>query len=414
MKKEELPSIEKMLKEIKIMSLFKFLMPPEQRKLFNETKVGIQKMIDEAIKFNERFSDFGWCLYDYMNPKVVEKANKAFDDEGIEAAEKLLIEYYKTDVKDIVHKIKNSSNAFLIRSHLIEQFLNDHFSERYYSSVLLALVIIDGAVNDFTKEKGFFAEGTNVDAWDCLVGCSDGLAKLKTIFNKSRTTTNLEKITLPYRNGILYGRDLNYANEYVSCKCLALMLCVADWMKKKNSEERRKEKFDRENNPPPVSESLKKYEQAKIAQKEIHEWTAKTITIGIDIPETGEVDDYENCQYVKPVVEMIYAWKNKNYGKLAQCLEGRYGKGHSLKVQAGECRKMFCNKELQSFKIIDVVEETCCLSRVIVDVDIKIGEIKKEETLVFGCWYKGDSPCALPWNNNGEWIIIPRDTKGLF
>lgn len=206
MKKEELPSIEKMLKEIKLMSFFKFLMPPEQRKRFEEIEER-SKLFDEIAKFNERFSDIGWCAYDYMNVKLLERANKAFDEEGIEAAEKLLIEYYKTDVKDIVHKIKNSSNAFLIRSHLIEQFLNDHFSERYYSSVLLALVIIDGAVNDFTKEKGFFAEGTNVDAWDCLVGCSDGLAKLKTIFNKSRTTTNLEKITLPYRNGILHGRD---------------------------------------------------------------------------------------------------------------------------------------------------------------------------------------------------------------
>lgn len=45
---------------------------------------------------------------------------------------------------------------------------------------------------------------------------------------------------MPYRNGILHGRDLNYANEYVSCKLLALMFAVADWMKMKNSEEQRK------------------------------------------------------------------------------------------------------------------------------------------------------------------------------
>lgn len=42
---------------------------------------------------------------------------------------------------------------------------------------------------------------------------------------------------MPYRNAILHGRDLNYANEYVSCKLLALMFAVADWMKMKNSEE---------------------------------------------------------------------------------------------------------------------------------------------------------------------------------
>ena len=104
-------------------------------------------------------------------------------------------------------------------------------------------------MNDYTKSKGFFAEGTDVTAWDCLVGCSDGLTKMKGIFNKGRNKTNHEEIRVPYRNGILHGRDLNYGNEYVSCKCVALMFALADWMSMKDSEERRKAKFEKENNP---------------------------------------------------------------------------------------------------------------------------------------------------------------------
>ena len=83
-----------------------------------------------------------------------------------------------------MHWIKNSSEAFAVRYDLLKKFFEDHFAERYHASIPLGLIIIDDAVNDFTKRQGFFADGTTVDAWDCLVGCSDGLTKLKSIFTK--------------------------------------------------------------------------------------------------------------------------------------------------------------------------------------------------------------------------------------
>lgn len=109
----------------------------------------------------------------------------------------------------------------------------------------LFLIIVDGAVNDFTKSKGLFAEGTEVTAWDCLVGCNDSLENIKNVFNKGRGKTNSEEIRMHYRNGILHGRDLNYGNEYVSCKCVALLFAVAEWMAMKNNEDKRKEKYSK-------------------------------------------------------------------------------------------------------------------------------------------------------------------------
>jgi hypothetical protein len=55
---------------------------------------------------------------------------------------------------------------------------------------------------------------------------------------------------MPYRNGILHGRDLNYGNEYVSCKCVALLFAVAEWMAMKNSEDKRKKN---------IKKSMKKF-----------------------------------------------------------------------------------------------------------------------------------------------------------
>ncbi len=96
----------------------------------------------------------------------------------------------------------------LLRYELIKNAFEEHFAERYYASVPLFLIIVDGAVNDFTKSKGLFAEGTEVTAWDCLVGCNDSLENIKNVFNKGRGKTNSEEIRMPYRNGILHGRDL--------------------------------------------------------------------------------------------------------------------------------------------------------------------------------------------------------------
>ena len=127
--------------------------------------------------------------------------------------------------------------TFAMREGMIRQCFEDHAEGRYYASVPLSLIIIDGAVNDYTRKKGFFTAATTVDPWDCLVGCTEGLSKLKFQFNQNRLKTNTEPIYIPYRNGILHGRDINYGNEYVSCKCIALMFAIADWMVRRSARE---------------------------------------------------------------------------------------------------------------------------------------------------------------------------------
>lgn len=67
----------------------------------------------------------------------------------------------------------------------------------------------------------------SANAWDCLVWCSIRFSKLKRIFNQQtrKNEHRYDYITL----SILHGRTSNYANEYISCKCVAPM-----FTKKKN------------------------------------------------------------------------------------------------------------------------------------------------------------------------------------
>ena len=212
---ENLHSLNELEKNIQSMKLLSFFLPRDKRKQLKELEAQVNNFKVQTQTFNDVFSDLGWCAYESMNFALIEKANLAAKNEGPDAGERILLDYYKNDVKENVRYFRHKAKPFAERFDLLSKAFDDHFAERYHASVPLFLIIIDGAVNDFTKSKGFFAEGTDVTAWDCLVGCSEGLTKLKGIFNKGRNITNHAEIRLPYRNGILHGRDLNYANEYL-------------------------------------------------------------------------------------------------------------------------------------------------------------------------------------------------------
>lgn len=416
---DNLVSLSKLQNDIEAMKKFGFLLKSETMETLDKLEHEASNLHSQTVNFNMRFSPYGWCAYDRMNSSLMERANAAFENQGIEAAEKILISYYKSDVKEIMHWIKHSSEAFNVRTKLIHQFFEDHFAGRYYASIPLGLIIIDGAVNDFTKSKGFFAEGTSVDAWDCIVGCSNGLSKLREIFNQGRTKTNNEIIKLPYRHGILHGRDLNYANEYVSCKCVSLMFAVSDWMRMKSSENRRIAKHEAEYEkacaPFNMSEALAHNEDIKQIRQEIHKWRPRHILIGQDIPTTGTSDDYHGYPYIEKFVEMLYAWKSRNFGKLSNYLQRMFPMSNSDGKRAGECRQIFASKALNTFEIVEVEEQACALSKIVVKVFWVSQGHSIEANLTFGCSYESTgTSIAVPWNNDGEWVIIPWDINALY
>ena len=410
-----LDNLNKLKKDMKAMRLISFLLPKDKRADFKKLQEQLDDIETTIIKFNKYFSDLGWCAYDSMNMPMAKNAISRYESFGADAGEEVLLNYYKTDVKEILHWLKNKSDAFSQRYSLILKAFEDHFSGRYYASVPLFLIIIDGAVNDYTKSKGFFAEGTDVTAWDCLVGCSDGLTKMKSIFNKGRNKTTLDEIRMPYRNGILHGRDLNYGNEYVSCKCVSLMFALADWMNLKSSEEARRAKFEKENNPPPISESLKKLKENAIQRDEIGKWNKREVIVGTDIPSVPTFDDCKEYEYLLPIIKVFEAWDAKNYGMLSIYLKNLFGYEKTDKKRAGECRKMFSQKTFGSFEILEIEERACALSRVLVQADWDYNGKHFSEPLEFGCIYqdKNEKP-ALPWRKNGEWIMIPWKVQGLY
>lgn len=413
---DKLPTVAQLQEQIKGMKLFSILLTKEQKSTLHNLESTLENMYKQSNLFIEYFSDHGWCLYDSMNFAVIENANREFEKNGLEAAEAVLEKYFLNDVKDTIRWLTASSNELFIRQHLIEEAFANHFSEKFLSSVPLFLLIIDGAINDYTSDAGFWSEKTDISAWDCLVGSSESLTKMKDIFNRSRKKTSTEQIDVPYRNGILHGRDLGFGNSKVSCKCVALLFGVYDYIKMKRSEQERKEKYDLTNTPPPFHEIIEKYKENMRINSEIKQWERRNVKIGTDIPPTGCKEDYRDYEYIHPIIDMMEYWKRKDYGHLAQVLRIMIGEQYAPSARAGYCRELFSNRVLVDWKICEIEERAVALVGITVTVNWVQNEKEFEAKLVFGSCYKtiDEKSIALPWRNNGEWTLYPWNVAALY
>lgn len=409
----EFPSLQYQYEQIKTMGVLKIFLDEDKQENYEKLKQDFEKTITQIVHYNKNFSNNGWIAYDGINFKMIKKANEIYEKYGIEEAEKYIINYYTNEVKNVVNWLYYSSKEFKVRRNLIEEALTKHFNKDYSSAVLLFLTIIDGIINDYTKDKGFFTENVNLDCWDCLVGCSNGLKKLKEIYNKSRKKTNTEAIYFPYRNGILHGRDLNYGNEFVSSKCIVMSFAIKDWISNKKTEKIRIEKYEKEINLPPFEETIEKYMQLQKDKEIISSWKPINIKVGKDVPISGSKEKYQDYEYVYTFVEMIQYWKEKNYGRLAEKLDKMFYYETNKSLRPKECRKLFENNILNEFKILKIEDKAICMKNIEIMVDIQKKEKSIRGNMRFGIIYEGENICALPQNENGNWNIYPQNTEIL-
>jgi len=195
--KKELQGAEALHKIIKFLSLFGYK-NKELDKAFSslpDMKKQLELLSKSPDKFNQHFSKNGWIVHESMNSDLIFNSIELAEKGLYEAAEQELINYYSSDkMKWLIHQLKGVE-AFSIRYNFFQLAYEDTLAERYHSVVPILLMMIDGAVNDIDKEKGFFADNTNLTAWDSIAAHSTGLTALKAIFSDSRKKTSTEEIS---------------------------------------------------------------------------------------------------------------------------------------------------------------------------------------------------------------------------
>jgi hypothetical protein len=383
------------------------LVKKEFAQKFDELE-GIKKEVElittSPDEFNKLFSSLGWIAHESINSDLMHKAIELGKEGKVEEAETLLVEYYTADnLHLLIHPFKGIE-AFRIRYGFFLKAIDDTRAGRYYSAVPLMLMMLDGVVNDISKSKGFFAEGTDLTAWDSIAAHSSGLSVLKDILNKGRNKTTTEEIDKPYRNGILHGRDLGYANSTVTAKCWAASIALRDWAKAlqegKGVEPEQEPKLGFRDGLQEISKSIKEYGEHRkrmdVIHKKIHAWKARDIKLGIDMPIAGSIDEYDEFSPEREAVQFIDYWKSSNYGKIAKQIH-HIGKSE-FKKDVILARQIFENRRLLRFAITEIKDCAPAVTEVYLDVEFEyesnvykrnvklrfIFEDEKGDTLIIG------------------------------
>ncbi|WP_266363476.1 hypothetical protein [Tellurirhabdus rosea] len=320
--------------------------------------------------FNKTFVPRGWVAAEYFNYNILKKAVDVARTKDIITAEEFLINYYDQKGIETGLRFLWSVKWFKDRLHLIKLAYEDYRNGRYHACVPVVLMMVDGVVSDAAKGFGFFSEKSDLKAWDSIVGADSGLSMLKEILYKTRSVTQKGKITLPYRNGIMHGRDLGYANIDVAVKCWALLFAVRDLLASKYSEQSRKQQYEIEKSKT-VDDAIKEWKSLEDSLEEVlsmDSFKRKPLQIGIDIPSFGKPEDYKLNTPERTLVEFIFAWKEGNYGEMAKLLYLPFNK--TQKQMAGALNKSFKGKKLIDFSFTNVEDVSSCTVDITIDASI--------------------------------------------
>lgn len=363
-------------------------------------------------KFNAHFSKKGWIAHESMNSDLMQTCIELAEKGQLDLAEAELINYYSSDKLQWMKGWLRGTKEFAIRYALIHAAYEDTIAERYHACIPVLLLVIDGGVNDVDRNKGFFAESTDVTAWDSIAAHSTGLAVLKDIFNDTRKRTTQEPIDMPYRHGILHGRDTNYANKTVAAKCWAALFAVNDWAKAVGEGKKSEPPVE-----PPVTlhdlkASLENYAESHKRNQEVNrkidKWKARNIVIGTDIKLAGAPADYADFTPEKEAAQFIDNWKKNNYGAIAGQVHTFSKAPINVNKEAKKVRAIFQNKALKEFSIIKIEDCSPAITEVTLNTIVEYDGKDHALELVLRFIYKGknDDEILIFGDKGGQWRFI--------
>lgn len=372
----DIPTIKKALEDVNNFRTFKCVLPV-LRPFLNILGVKTENL-DEALtntdelarqaeelasipdRFNMVFAPLGWIIYDLMNMNVAKAAVEKAEAGDVAGAENDLVEYYSVEnVRWKLQKMK-AIKAFQPRISLAQKALIDYEEGRYHACIPVVLALLDGFVNELhDTQKGFFAEDVDLTAWDSIAAHRRGLNALADIFKKKRSKTRTEPIRIPYRHGIMHGRDLGYDNKMVAAKTWAALFATRDW-----AERAEKGLLTAPPEEPKMTwKELFHKLRKSVADKEcLDQWTPREIPINQDTPLTGEPDVFEDGTPEKRLAEYLTYWRAKNYGYMARYLHPKFGP--PAKEASARIREVFASKTLKSFAFTEITDQAAAASEI--------------------------------------------------
>lgn len=373
---QDIPSIKKALDDIRALKTLKRAVPLARPilRLFGVDTTnmaeGLANIDDLASQFEELaslpdrfddlFADRGWIIYDLMNIEVAKEAIRNAEAGDWDGAEADLVQYYDPETVKWQLRTMTGVKAFRPRTALAEKALADYREGRYHACVPVVLALLDGMVNDLhERQRGFFAEDADLQAWDSIAGHRKGLNALARIFRVTRRKTRTEQITVPYRHGIIHGRDLGYDNAIVAAKSWAALFATRDWALKAEADLVGPQPPEPQ---PGLGEILKKVQALNEHKARLKAWKARSIEVGEDIPRTGDPGIFENDTPEQKLAEFLTYWKQRNYGFMARCVAVLF-LPDSERAPA-RVRQAYADKQLSEYELLELTDKAAALTEI--------------------------------------------------
>lgn len=424
---QDIPKIKSLVEQVRVFKIFKSAFPflkPVLKILgvsTEEIEVALLE-VDELEKkvallstlpdhFNRLFASRGWIAYDVFNVDVAQAALEKAEAGDIDGAETVLVEYYDEERLRWHVQTMQAVEKFRPRFSLIEKALDDYLAGRYHASVPVVLMQLDGFVNDLGNH-GFFSEGVELEAWDSIAAHSTGLKELAKVLGKTRRKTSTERLTLPYRHGILHGLDLGYDTKMVAAKSWAALFAVREWAYKVEQKEVKAPPAQ----PPTtlrdtshtLQDAVKVHSQNTKVHSQIEAWHPRSLQIGVDIPVSGGPEAYEQGGPEQKLVEYLSYWQKGKYGNMAQSLAVTALSLHtSVNALAGDLRDYYKENILKAFVLLDVHDSAPSATVIKVQLFCEQYGEEKERTIEYRLHFESETRKAIVRGDpEGHWGVF--------
>lgn len=352
-------------------------------------------------QFNYTFSEYGWIAYESMNLEVMKNAVSIADSEGIEKAEKILADHYDEDTLKWGILRFNGNPEFRRRIRLAELAKVDYLAERFHACIPLLLSMLDGIVNDVSKHVGFFAQNADMTAWDCIAAHETGLQSLAALMTKGRNKTNEEPITVPFRNGILHGRELAFDNRIVAAKCWASLFAARDWAAAISGGK----KSIKIKETVSWRELLSNLSENERQKKLLNAWKPRREADLKYLPFYGDPSELPDDTPERSVLEFVDNWSKQRYGLMAEALV--YFTKETKGKKAGMAKEYFGRYVPVSFVITSVEDQAAAVCHVNVElVFMKDSTQIRKQVSVRTINQDRQNNLVIRGQSGGRWKII--------
>ncbi|KDB58604.1 hypothetical protein AZ16_1395 [Bordetella bronchiseptica B18-5 (C3)] len=359
-------------------------------------------------RFNEIFASSGWIAYESMSMDVMKKAIDAFEAHGLEAAEDYLVSTYDADTLKWGILRFNGHDDFRKRVRLVELAKDDYLAGRYHACTPVLLSLMDGLANDVSRHVGLFADNADLTAWDCIAAHESGLQTLVALMTKGRNKTSEESISVPFRHGILHGRELAFDNRIVAAKTWAALFAIRDWAEAL-AEGKKMPAPKQESTWSELLQSLNKTQETK---RLLDVWKPREKEDFSYLPCDGLSSSLLESSPECMVAEFMENWRLGRFAPLADSFSHTYDMAMGKK--AGEARQDFGKYKVVSFQIVDVEDRTPAYSTVTIRATFSTEDDIFEEELKVSAGYqdkKGLPMCRL--ESGGKWTLVQNSFRSV-